>query len=222
LRFSWNTPLFPSRHTPGVLYCGTQYVMRSTDRGDSWERISDDLTGDRGAIVSLSESPLDDQRLISGSGRDRLFLTEDGGESWRAAGEGLPSVSLRTVRASSHDPERVYVCLSNAGSGDRRAYLYVSKDYGRSWESLAGTLPAEPVNVIIEDPVDRGVLYLGTDLGVYVSIDDGTNWLSLCRGLPTAPVEDMALHPEDRTLVIVTHGLSAFALDIRAIATNKK
>ena len=222
LRFSWNTPLFPSRHTPGVLYCGTQYVMRSTDRGDSWERISDDLTGDRGAIVSLSESPLDDQRLISGSGRGRLFLTEDGGKSWRAAGEGLPSVSLRTVRASSHDPERVYVCLSNAGSGDRRAYLYVSKDYGRSWESLAGTLPAEPVNVIIEDPVDRGVLYLGTDLGVYVSIDDGANWLSLCRGLPTAPVENMALHPEDRTLVIVTHGLSAFALDIRAIATNKK
>ena len=79
-------------------------------------------------------------------------------------------------------------------SGDRRMYLYESKDYGRSWTSLAGTLPAEPVNVIIEDPAERGILYLGTSLGVYVSTDDGANWLSLCRGLPTAPVEDMALH----------------------------
>ena len=221
-RFSWNTPLFPSRHAGDTLYCATQYVMRSTNRGDRWERISDDLTGGRGTIVSLSESPLDAQRLISGAGRARVFLTEDGGASWRAAGEGLPPVPLRSVRASSHDPGRVFVCLSNADSGDRRAYLYESKDYGRSWQSLAGTLPAEPVNVIIEDPVERGVLYLGTNLGVYVSIDDGASWLSLCRGLPTAPVEDMALHREGPTLVIVTHGLSAFALDVDAITSNKE
>ena len=217
LRFSWNTPFFPSRHAEGVLYCATQYVMRSQDRGDSWERISEDLTGDRGAIVSLSESPLDAQRLISGAGRARVFLTEDGGESWRAAGEGLPRQPLRCVRASSHDPDRVYVCLSNAGSGDRRAYLYESRDYGRSWTSIVGNLPAEPVNVIIEDPVERGILYLGTNLGVYASIDDGASWISLCRGLPTAPVIDMALHHTEPTLVIVTHGLSAFATDIRPI-----
>ena len=114
------------------------------------------------------------------------------------------------------------MCLSNARFGDRRAYVYESKDYGRSWKSLAGTLPAEPVNVIIEDPVERGILYLGTSLGVYVSIDDGASWLSLCRGLPTAPVEDMALHPEGPTLVIVTHGLSAFALDVRTITASKQ
>jgi photosystem II stability/assembly factor-like uncharacterized protein len=222
LRFSWNTPLFPSRHSGGVLYCATQYAMRSTDRGDSWERISDDLTAGRGAILSLSESPLDPKRLISGAGRGRIFLTEDGGTSWRAAGEGLPTASLRRVCASSHDPERVFVCLSNAGSGDRRAYLYESKDFGRSWTSLADTLPAEPVNVIIEDPAKRGILYLGTNLGVYVSTDDGASWSSLCRGLPTTPVEDMALQLEGPTLVIVTHGLGAFALDVSAITPTKK
>ena len=76
--------------------------------------------------------------------------------------------------------------------------------------------------MIIEDPVKPGILYLGTDLGVYVSTDDGASWLWLCRGLPTAPVEDMALHLDGPTLVIVTHGLSAFALDVGSIATKKK
>ncbi len=217
LRFSWNTPLMSSRHAEGVLYCATQYVMRSPDRGDSWARISEDLTGGHDAIVALSESPLDAQRLISGAGRARIALTEDGGKTWRAAGEGLPKKPVRRVRASSHDRDRIFVCLSDAGAGDRRSYVYESKDYGRTWTSMAGELPAEPVNVVIEDPVAKGILYVGTDLGVYCSIDDGANWLSLCRGLPTAPVVDMAVHHKEPTLVIVTHGLSAFATDVRPI-----
>ena len=126
------------------------------------------------------------------------------------------------VRASSHDPDRVFVCLAGVSSGDRGAYLYESKDYGLSWTSLAGDLPAEPINVIIEDPVEKGILYVGTNLGVYVSIDDGKSWLSLCQGLPTAPVINMALHPTEPTLVIVTHGLSAFAIDVQAIRVAKK
>ncbi|MFT5288614.1 MAG: photosystem II stability/assembly factor-like uncharacterized protein [Planctomycetota bacterium] len=221
LRFSWNTPLLPSRHAGGVLYCGTQYVMRSTDRGDSWQRISEDLTGGRGAILSLSESPLDGQRLVSGAGRGLIFLTDDGGGTWQAAGKGLPSVPLRSVRTSTHQAERVYVCLSGADEGDRRPYLYLSEDYGKSWKSLAGELPVEPVNVVLEDPTQPGIIYLGTDLGVYVSVDDGATWLSLCHGLPTAPVEDMGLNPEEATLVVVTHGLSAFALDVSSIAAKK-
>ncbi len=220
-RFSWNTPLFPSRHAGGVLYCATQYVMRSTNRGDSWERISDDLCGGRGAIVSLSESAVDAQRLISGAGRGQVFLTDNRGQAWRAAGKGLPKLPLRSVRASIHDPERVFVCMSNARSGDRRAYLYMSKDYGRSWKSITSTLPSEPTNVIIEDPAQRNIFYLGTDLGVYVSIDTGSSWISLCRGLSTTPVEDMALHQASRTLVIVTHGLSAFAMDVSSIKITK-
>jgi photosystem II stability/assembly factor-like uncharacterized protein len=221
LRFSWNTPLFPSTHEEGVLYCATQFVMRSQDRGDSWQRISVDLTGDRGAILSLSESPLDEQRLISGAGRARIYLTEDGGKNWRAAGKGLPSKPLRKVRASSHDPNRIFVCLADDGAGDRQTYLYQSRNYGRSWTSLASNLPTEPVNVILEDPVEKGILYLGTNLGVYASIDDGKSWLSLCKGLPTAPVINMAVHATEPTLVIVTHGLSAFAANIEAIRAAK-
>jgi len=198
LRFSWSTPLFASHHADDVLYCATQYAMRSPDRGDSWERISEDLTGNRGAIVSFGESPLDAQRLITGAGRAGVFLTADRGASWQAAGEGLPPKPVCGVRASAHDPERVYVCLSDAAAGDRRAYLFESRDYGRSWKSLSDSLSAEPVKVLVEDPVEEGILYLGTNLGVYVSIDDGAHWHSLCRGLPTALVVDMMVHPTDR------------------------
>lgn len=215
-RFSWNTPFLPSRHESGVLYCATQYVMRSDDRGDTWKRISDDHTRGGGAIVSLSESPRDSKRLASGAGRGRIHLTKDGGSSWVSA-TGLPRVPVRTVRCSAHAPNQVYACLSGARSGDRRAYLYRSKDFGVTWESLADTLPAEPVNVVIEDPAGPGVLFCGTDLGVYASTDDGKTWHSLSKTLPTAPVEDMAIHPKERQLVIVTHGLSAFALDLSTL-----
>lgn len=219
LRFSWNTPFFPSRHDEGVLYCATQYAMRSCDRGDTWERISEDLTGGERAIVSLDESPLDARRLVSGAGQGIVRLTDDGGTTWREAGAGLPARPLSRVHASPHDPERVFVALSGAASGDRCAYLFESRDFGRSWASIGDPLPAEPVNVIIDDPAAPGLLYVGTNLGVYASIDDGVTWVSLCRGLPTAPVLDMAVHPVEPTLVIVTHGLSAFATDILALRT---
>jgi photosystem II stability/assembly factor-like uncharacterized protein len=217
LRFSWNTPLFPSVHGEGVLYCATQYAMRSGDRGDSWERISEDLTGGRGAITSLVESSLDPLRLVAGAGRARVSLTSDGGETWRAAGEGLPERQLRRVVTSRHDAERVYVCLSGQGAGDHRPYLYRSDDYGESWTSLGGDLPDAPVNVVVEDPAADGRIYLGSDLGVYTSSDGGESWSSLSGGLPTAPVVDLALHAGSATLVAVTHGLSAFALDVSSV-----
>ena len=217
MRFSWNTPLFPSVHGEGVLYCATQFAMRSEDRGDSWERISEDLTGGRGAITSLSESSLDPLRLVAGAGRARVSVTADGGKTWREAGEGLPARSLRCVVASRHDAQRVYVCLSGQGDGDHRPYLYRSEDYGESWTSLAQGLPNAPLNVVVEDPEAEGCLYVGSDMGVYSSRDGGESWSSLSSGLPTAPVVNLALHAESGTLVAVTHGLSAFAVDVSSL-----
>ena len=217
LRFSWNTPFFPSVHGDGVLYCATQYAMRSEDRGDNWERISEDLTGGRGAITSLVESRLDPLRLVAGAGRARVSLTSNGGKTWRKAGEGLPPRSLQRVVASCHVAERVYVCLSGQGAGDHRPYLYRSDDYGQSWTDLAPGLPNAPVSVVVEDPAVEGLLYLGSDLGVYVSRDGGESWSSLSGGLPTAPVVDLAVHAESGTLVAVTHGLSAFAMDVSSL-----
>ncbi len=215
-RFAWNTPLFPSVHGEGVLYCGTQFAMRSTNRGDAWERISDDLTGGGGAITTLVESPVDAKRLIAGAGR-RVSLTADGGKTWTNVSEGLPRASVQRVAASSAEAARVYVCLSRAGAGDHRPYLFRSEDFGATWIVMAEGLPHAPVNVVLEDPRGTGWVFAGTDFGVYGSRDGGATWASLSRGFPTAPVMDLALDADSGTLVAVTHGLSAFALDVKGL-----
>lgn len=221
LRFAWDTPFFASSH-PGdtVLYCGAQFVMRSKDRGDSWEKISPDLGF--GRIVCLVESPVDKQRLAAAGGRGRLSLTQDNGATWVAAGKGLPNKVVRDVVLSAHDPKRVFATLSGKPDHDCASYVYVSNDFGKTWASISKGLPAEPVNALAEDPQADGLLFIGTDLGVYTSINAGAEWESLCETLPTAPVVDVAVHGRDGVLVAATHGLSVFSLKIKPIRNAAK
>ena len=219
LRFAWDTPYMASPHTEGVLYCAAEGVHRSTDRGDSWEAIGPEPWG--GSILSLSESLLDPKRLVTGAGGGRVQLTRDAGATWERAGDGLPSKRVTKVVTSVHDPELVYVALSGSSAGDRRSYVFRSEDFGATWKSLAGNLPNEPVTALIEDPSNPNVLYLGTDLGVFVSTDGGARWDVLGGGLPTCPVVDLAAHSASQTLVVVTHGLSAFALGISSLSNGE-
>lgn len=102
-------------------------------------------------------------------------------------------------------------------------YLYVSRDYGQTWTAIAGNLPAEPINVVAEDPADARILYVGTDSGVYASVNRGGTWVSLSAGLPVIPVHDLVVHPRDAELVIATHGRSIYVADItpvRALAAR--
>ncbi len=221
LRFEWNTPLLPSRHAGGVLYCASQHVHRSEDRGDTWAVISPDLTGGRGALKVLVESPADEGRLAAGGYGGRMSLSADGGATWTPAGDGLPRRSIESVALGHRDSERVLVCLSGADGGDHRPHVFRSEDFGRSWTSIGDGLPAAGVNVLLEDPRIEGLIYAGTDLGVYVSRDDGATWESISRGMPTAPVLDLGLHDGTSTLVAVTHGLSAFALDVSRLEVPK-
>jgi photosystem II stability/assembly factor-like uncharacterized protein len=240
LRFAWDTPFFASSH-PGntVLYCAAQRVMRSDNRGDSWQAISPDLGRD--ALQSLAESPLDPKRLVAAGGRGEVHLTSDGGKSWKRAGRGLPGKTVREVVASAHDKDRVYVVLSGKGDNDSASYVYVTNDFGATWESIAGNLPDESVNTLAEDSETKELLFVGTDLGIYVCTnsaltkapdgadadakddaegDDGDRqlkWDSLCHTLPTAPVVDIAVHGRDGALVAATHGLSIFLLEIDKI-----
>jgi photosystem II stability/assembly factor-like uncharacterized protein len=214
LRFAWNAPLFPSSHGEGSLYCAAQHVFRSSDRGDTWTAISEDLAGGRGAIAALAESPLDENKLAAGAGNGRVSLTSDGGKTWSTAGAGLPRKRLLRVELSKHNAERVFVCLSGAGQGDHRPYLYASEDFGKTWSAISGGLPSASVNVVIEGSGVDAPLYVGTDLGVYASKDGGATWTSLSNGFPTAPVLDLGLHGPSSTLIAVTHGLSAFALQL--------
>lgn len=215
LNWAWDTPFFASKHADEtVLYCASQYVMRSKNRGDRWEKISPDLGS--GPLLALSESPLDPQRLVAG-GRNQIHFTSDGGENWREFSQGLPNKTIRDVVTSSHNPDHVYVAMSGQSGRDTASYLYVTRDYGQSWESIASNLPHESVNAIAEDPATEGLLFAGTDLGVYVSTNSGGHWESLCETLPTAPVVDLAVHGRDGALVAATHGLSIFLLEIEAI-----
>ncbi len=214
-RFDWDTPFFHSVHgQQTVLYCAAQCVLKSVDRGDHWEVISPDLAS-RG-LLALAESPIDANRLAAGGGRGQIHLTADGGQTWTAAAK-LPHQTVRDIQLSAHDPQRLYVALSGKQNHDLQPHVFVSDDFGASWNDLANNLPGEPVNALIEDPIHEQLLFLGTDLGVYCSTNAGQVWHSLSQSLPTTAVVDLALQSRDGQLVAATHGLSMFLLDIRPI-----
>ncbi|MEL7497601.1 MAG: hypothetical protein AAFN77_08320 [Planctomycetota bacterium] len=216
LRFDWDTPFFASVHSDRtVLYCAAQRVLKSTDRGDSWDPISEDLS--RQGLLALAESPLKANRLAAGNREQRIHVTKDGA-AWSATEKlNVGKAVLRDLEWSHHQPDRLFVVYSGKTADDCGTYVFVSDDAGQRWRSIAGNLPAESANAIVEDPDDPHRLYLATDLGVYLTEDGGKEWSSLCATLPTAPVVDLALHSRDHQLVAATHGLSLFLLDVKSI-----
>ena len=213
--FAWDTPFFASTH-PGetVLYCAAQCVMQSDDHGNTWKRISPNLS--RNGIIALAQSPLEVDRFAVGFGRGNVRLTTDHGTNWNAS-SGLPKKMIRDVELSPHDPNRVYVALSGKADHDPSPYLFVSDDFGKSWNPLNTELPSESINTVAMDPTSEKILFVGTDLGVYVSIDGGKSWDSLCQSLPSTSVVDLALHSDQGILVAATHGLGMFSFDIQSI-----
>jgi photosystem II stability/assembly factor-like uncharacterized protein len=228
LRFNWMTPYLISNYDPRTLYFATQKLFKSTDRGDHWISISPDLTTNPGpekqgnvpygTITSVSESPIRKGLLYVGTDDGNIHVTSDDGQNWTKIDQNLPEKWVTRVRASRHHVATVYACLTGYREDDFETYLYVSDDYGKSWKSLKGNLPAESVNVIVEDPRSPDILYIGTDLGVYVTRNKGKGWISLCNNLPTSAVSDLALQPRDLELVAGTHGRSIFILSIKNIA----
>ncbi len=225
LRFNWQTPFLVSPHNPYILYIGANKVFISYDRGDHWYPISPDLTtnppiqGDVpfGTITSLSESPLKPGLLYVGTDDGKVWVTKNGGATWEEIDKGLPKKWVSRVVASAFDEATVYLTMTGYRDDDFRTYVFKSTDYGKTWVSIKGNLPDEPVNVIREDPHNPNILYLGTDLGVYVTIDGGKTWHSLRCNLPTLPVHDLKVHPLEADLVIGTHGRSVYLLEIEPI-----
>ncbi len=170
-----------------------------------------------GTLTSISESPLIAEMLWTGSDDGRVHVTRDGGGHWQDVSSRLPSKWVSRVVASASRSERAYVTFTGYRDDDFTPYLFVTDDAGGSWRSLAEGLPREPINVVREDPTNRAILYVGTDLGVYVSLDAGATWQSLVADLPTTPVHDLRVHPRDPALVAGTHGRGAFVLDLRPV-----
>ncbi|MCP2519416.1 T9SS type A sorting domain-containing protein [Candidatus Aminicenantes bacterium AC-335-B20] len=225
LRCNWLTPFIISPHNPFIIYFGAQYLYRSLNRGDSWQKISPDLTtnpeqGDvpYGTITTISESPLKPGLIYVGTDDGNVWVTKNGGAKWEKITEGLPPKKwVSRIIASAFDETTVYVTLNGYRDDDFDKYIYKSIDYGKTWIDIGNNLPCGPINVIKEDPKNKKILYVGTDLGVYVSIDEGKNWHTLGSNMPTAYVHDLVVHPRDNILVAGTHGRSIWVMDVSPI-----
>lgn len=225
LRYNWQTPVILSHHNADIVYFGADKLFRSMDKGETWAALSEDLSRreDRGDVPFGTITTIDESRhrfglLWCGTDDGQLWVSEDGGDEWRDAGDGLPKDRwVSRVIASRHEQDRVYVTLNGYRDDDMTAYAYSSQDLGRNWKSIADGLPTEPVNVIREDPEDEDTLYVGTDRGVYVSLDAGKSWQALDAQLPNVPVHDLAIQERESDLVAGTHGRSAWVLDIKPI-----
>lgn len=222
LRFNWRTPVVLSKFDPQTVYFCSQYVHKSTQRGDNWQTISPDLTQNLpqgnvpfSSITCFAESPSDANKLLVGTDDGLVHLTVDGGNNWQKITTGLPTNRwVSSVSFSPHQANTLFVTLNGYRNDEIQAYLFRSDDLGQTWTSLQGNLPHEAVNVLVQDPKNASILYVGTDQGCYVSFDGGNNWHFLAQ-LPNVAVYDMVVHPRDGDLVMGTHGRSIWIADVK-------
>lgn len=234
-RFQWTFPIVFDPHERGTLYVTSQHVWRTRNEGQSWERISPDLTrGDPatlgasggpitldqtgvetyGTVFALAPSKLEKGLIWAGSDDGLVHLTRDGGGSWRnATPKGLPQyLKITTIEASPHRPGTAYLTGHRFLLDDFKPYVLKTTDFGKNWTPIANGLGQDEIaRSIRADTVKPGLLYLGTERGVRVSFDDGATWRKLQRNLPAVQVSDLAV--TDHDLVIATHGRSFWVMD---------
>ncbi|MDA9353704.1 glycosyl hydrolase [Flavobacteriaceae bacterium] len=224
-RFNWQTPIHLSRHNQDILYLGGNKLHRSLNQGDTWETISDDLTtgGKKGnvaygTLTTISESPFQFGLLYVGSDDGYVHLSKNGGGSWERVSNSFPKeLWVSRVIASKHKKERVYVTLNGYRSDDFTVYIYVSNDYGKTWENISNNIPTSPVNVIREDSENPDLLYVGTDNGAYASFNQGKEWSPFQKGLPNVAIHDLVIQPTAKHLILGTHGRSLYKATIASL-----
>jgi photosystem II stability/assembly factor-like uncharacterized protein len=233
LRFNWVAPLRLSPHNPSTVFVGAQMLFRSDDRGDHWQQISPDLTTNDAAkiaqngpsirfctISTISESPVTAGMIWVGTDDGRVQLTRDGGKSWSdvtaniASAGGPADLWVSRVFASNFDPGTAYVSKTGFRADDFRPFLFKTTDFGRTWTRIVNGLPNRSINVVIEDPRNGRLLFVGNDRGVYVSVDGGVQWVALKGNMPNVPVHDLVIHPRDNDLVAGTYGRGLWVTDI--------
>ena len=238
-RFNWDSPIHISPHDVNTVYFGGNVVFKTTDRGFSWEEISEDLTNNdkskqatsggevyqdntaaefHNTILTIAESPLEQGVLWVGTDDGHIWISRDGGESWTDVSErvpGLPEFAwVAKIHASEHDAGTAFVAVDQHRSDDFTPHAFVSTDYGQSWEKISGGLPQDDyVKVIRQDPVNPNLLYVGMEHGIQVSWDMGENWHSLNNNLPPVSVRDLHVQAREGDLVVGTHGRGAWILD---------
>jgi hypothetical protein len=241
-RFYWSTPFILSPHNPRTIYLGGERLFRSFDRGETWT-ASADLTRNVGRndrpimgadgkapmaskhdgaasysnIITIGESPVVPGIVWVGTNDGNVQVSRDGGSTWKNVVEKVPGVPKEThvsrVEPSHFDAGTCYVTFDGHRTDDHKAYVFVTKDFGESWTSIAGNLPQANVNVMREDPKNRDLLYLGNEYGFYISLNGGQEWKRFMNGLPTVRVDDILVHPRDNDLIVATHGRSIWIID---------
>jgi photosystem II stability/assembly factor-like uncharacterized protein len=234
-RFQWTFPIVFSPVDPNVLYASSQHLWRTTDEGQSWEKISPNLarsdpktmqasggpiTKDQtgvetyAVIFTIAPSRQDISTIWTGSDDGWVHVTRDGGKNWeKVTPPDLPDFArISLIEASPHQNGVAYLAANRYQMGDRQPYVYKTADFGKTWSKIVNGVPENDFpRVIREDPRRKGLLYLGTEHGIYVSFNDGAAWQPLALNLPTTPVHGIVV--EERDLVIGTHGRGFYILD---------
>ena len=239
-RFNWNAPIMPSPHDKNTLYFGGNVVFKSADFGKTWEQISPDLTTnnpekqkDAGGpiafenstaeyhttIITLAESPIRKGQIWVGTDDGNLQVTNDGGKDWDNIirnFSGVPANSpVSAIEHSRVNAQTAYVAFDRHMFDDFRPYVFKTTDGGKSWQNVAGNLPATAyVQVVREDPKNSNLLYAGTELGLFASYTAGKEWIALnLKNLPNVSIHDIVVHPRENDLILATHGRSIFIFD---------
>ncbi|HEY2163595.1 MAG TPA: hypothetical protein VGH04_06385, partial [Gemmatimonadaceae bacterium] len=239
-RFVWDAPFAISPHDHNTIYTGSQFVHMSKDGGRSWRVISHDLTrndkskqqssggltpdnigveyGD--VVYAIAESRAQAGVIWAGTNDGLVQVTRDAGKTWANVTTNIPGIpawgSVRHIEPSKFDAGSAYIIVDGHQENNRDPWVYRTKDFGRTWKLIVTGIPHSVVSyahVIREDPVRRGLLYLGTEGGLFASFDDGDHWQAMQLGMPHAPVYGLIIQEHFNDLVVSTYGRGFFILD---------
>lgn len=233
-RFNWNAPIIWSKHEPGTYYHGAQLLLRTRDKGISWEEVSPDLTRNEkdkqgkgggpytneavgaenyGTLSYILESPTEKGVIWTGSDDGYVQLTRDGGKTWtNVTPKGLPECLINAIEVSPHDPATAYIATTRYKFNDFAPAIYKTNDYGKNWVNISKGIPnGAYTRVVREDDTRKGLLFCGTETGMYISYNGGTTWQPFQLNLPVVPITDLKIHRGD--LIVGTAGRSFWILD---------
>ena len=240
LRFNWNAAIAADPFDAKTIYFGSQFLHKSTNRGDSWEIISPDLTTNDTAkqkqmesggltldatgaenfttIIAIAPSSVEKGVIWVGTDDGNLQLTRDGGKTWNNLAKGMKGVPsgswIPQIQASAYNAGEAFVVVNNYRRHDYTPYLYHTTNFGKSWERMVDEKTVfDYVLSFVQDPVEPKLMFLGTETGLYFSIDAGKNWTHWTNGYPNVSTRDMAIHPRENDLVIGTFGRAVWILD---------
>ena len=225
-RFNWQTPIWLSKHNQDIFYYATNRFHRSLQKGEDMVALSNDLTnGEKegdvpfGTVTTLVESALKFGLIYLGTDDGNIQVSNDAGYNWTKISGSLPKtvqgMYVSRVTPSAFKEGRVYVSLNGYRNDNFGAYLFVSEDYGTTWAQLGNDLPAEPINVVTEDPKKENIIYVGTDNGLYASFTMGKTFMTFDNNLPRVPVHDIVVQQRENELVIGTHGRSIYITKLK-------